>query len=530
MTIDEFVHLPVGLYMLRHLDFHLDPVHGTLGRLIPALALLPGGIQFDPPQGVSHFAMGFRFMAEHATDYPAQFLAPRIVMILESLLIGGLVLLWATRLYGETAGLVALALFAFSPSLLAHGHLVTTDVPGALGLLAVSYSGWRFVENPVMARAAIFGAALGIGPALKLTVLPSEAAIFAFVCVAAHRLRAAEAAPWRAPITLLCFAFAVALFFLNLSYGFQGTLAKIGDLAFEPAGRLHRCSVAAPWLRTPLPGAFLSGLDSPTARSQVPDPESYLASRWSKEGWRYYHLAAYGLKTPLPVLLWSILAVALWVGGRSPGVGPALPLFSAITVFVSNAVLNPVDIGVRHVLAAEPFLLIAAARWISLSLQGLAWRGRTPSLGRRLAGRLAAISLVWYALSSLAVAPRYLEYFNEAAGGPSRSYRWLVDSNLDWGQDLVRLADYMRSHRLSSIRLAYFGSVNPIVYGVRFTSLHDPGGGRLAVISPTLLMGRSYFIWETPARVVWSPFDAYAELRKQHAIDRIGSLFVFELP
>jgi len=130
ITADEFVHLPVGLYMLTHLDFSPDPINPPLARLIPALPLLVDRPTFDPRPGIPHWAMGYHLMAGNVEEYPRLFLAPRMVIIAQSLLLGLLIFHWATTLHGTSAGLVALFLFAFSPSMLANGHLVTADVPG----------------------------------------------------------------------------------------------------------------------------------------------------------------------------------------------------------------------------------------------------------------------------------------------------------------------------------------------------------------------------------------------------------------
>jgi hypothetical protein len=133
------------------------------------------------------------------------------------------------------------------------------------------------------------------------------------------------------------------------------------------------------------------------------------------------------------------------------------------------------------------------------------------------------------ASGTVRVAPRYLEYFNEAAGGPREGHRWLVDSNLDWGQDLIRLGRYMQAHRLSSVALAYMGTVHPWVYGIRFTPLTTESHGP-AVISASTLMGAQYAIWAGGDRREAPPPQGYAWLRARRPSGRIGSMFFFELP
>ena len=529
VTVDEFVHLPMGLYMLLHRDFHLDVVHGTLSRMIPALPLWVGGTYIAERPDLTHWALAFHFLAEHPDEYPKLFLLPRAVVIVEALLLGALLYRWASVLYGDAAGACALILFAFSPTFLAHGHLVTTDLPATLALVFAAYAGWRFVDDPSTRRAGVLGAVLGVAPALKLTVLPVEAAIFFLIVVTLRRRNATTAANRNRVWIQLFGAVVVAVAVVNLCYGCQGTLSRVADLNLDPQGKIAWLAARFPSLRLPVPAPLLVGLDEPAARAQTPDPESYLAGQWSRQGWWYYHLVAFALKTPLPMVIWALVAVLGWLAGRAAK-GTVFVVVPAIAVFATNALFNPIDIGVRHVMAAEAYLIVAASPWI---VRG--WRGSSveasSSRGTRQWIRMAtALSILWYAAGTLEVAPRYLEYFNEAAGGPSRGHRWLIDSNLDWGQDLVRLADYLNDHHLESVPLAYFGSVNPIVYGVHFQPLDPATAHGITVISASLLMGQSYFAWHGPHELAWSGFGQYDWLRRLEPIDRVGSMFVFDLP
>jgi hypothetical protein len=183
---------------------------------------------------------------------------------------------------------------------------------------------------------------------------------------------------------------------------------------------------------------------------------------------------------------------------------------------------NSQQIGVRHVLPALPLMLIAVAPWLERALATLS------QPRRRVWGAIAAIALCWYALGTLAVAPRYLQYFNLLAGGPTGGHRYLVDSNIDWGQDLIRLADYMDEHNVEQVHLAYFGRVHPAIYGVRFVPLEGPGHKGVAAISPTLLMGRPYY-WYRNGRVERLPPGAYTWLQTHEPVARAGAMLIYDL-
>ena len=145
------------------------------------------------------------------------------------------------------------------------------------------------------------------------------------------------------------------------------------------------------------------------------------------------------------------------------------------------------NIGVRYLL----FLIPIAAVWSGRLAISPAWY--SPRYGRALA---AAVTVALIGLVGIAVAswPYYLTYFNFASGGPDRGHEFLLDSNVDWGQDLITLRDYMQREGIESVDLAYFGRVDPAIYGINYRPLVTGVDGRYAVISTNLLFGRMYFL------------------------------------
>jgi hypothetical protein len=242
------------------------------------------------------------------------------------------------------------------------------------------------------------------------------------------------------------------------------------------------------------------------------------------------------------VLLASVLAIAAWAAGRSAGRRDYAVFVPVVLLFAANSAFNSLYIGERHVLAAYPLLFIAVAPWIArafsqapaaVRLLGATDAGAAHPLPSRahalVPAAVATLLLVWNVAGTLAVSPRYLQYFNEAAGGPERGHRVLVDSNIDWGQDLLRLRDYMQENHVDSVALAYFGRVDPAVYGIRYTPL-DRGVSRgKAVVSASFLMGRPYF-WILGGRQRWVPARTYEWLQGYKPVARAGSMFVFDLP
>lgn len=522
VTIDEFSQVPVGLHMLRTGDFSLDPINPPLTRMIAALPLLLSSPVLNAPADTAHWGLGYVFMQQNRGDYQAIFVRARSMMIVFTSLLGGLVFVWAAQLYGVSAGLAALTLFAFSPNMLAYAHLATLDMSGALGATATAYATWRMLERPTARSAVILGVALGIATLLKLSggVLIGTVILGVLVCAWSERGVGHRSVPWA---RLLCLSGLVALLTLNAGYGFQGTCAPLSAARLDPNGTLAALRNALPWLRIPVPLPLLNGVDEVLNSGKQQQPAYFLAGELSSQGWWYYHLAAFGLKTSVPLLVSTVWALAMWCAGKGRGRREYCVFIPVLLIFLANTVFNSLQIGVRHVLSVYPLLFIAVSPWIVAALQA-----RTRGAGGALLAATAGAGLLWFVAGSLWVAPRYLQYFNELAGGPDGGHRFLIDSNIDWGQDLIRLHEYMDHRALSVVNLAYFGRVDPGVYGIRFVPL-ERGSHGPTVISATFLMGRPYF-WYLGGQMRWVPPRTYTWLQQYQPVARVGSMFVFDLP
>lgn len=525
VTIDEFAHLPVGLYALYTGNLSLDPINPPQTRMLAALPLLLDPPAFDPTPDMSHWAMGYLLMQRNETDYQSIFVRARAVIIFLAVLLGSLVYHWASELYGPAAGLVALALFAFSPDMLAHGHLVTLDMAGALGFTLTAYATWRMLERETLAGAAWVGVAFGIASLLKLSGFVLGAAVAATVVATLFdRSSGPRSSSWSGRAARLAVMASTGLFVINAGYAFEGSFALLSSARLDPSGWLAELSRRLPAVRLPLPRPFVEGVDMVLNVGKAREPSYFLLGELSSEGWWYYHLAAFAAKTPLPALLGYAFALGAWALGRSTGRREYALVLPVLVIFASNTLFNSLQIGVRHVLPAHPLLMVLAAPWIAKSLARL----RLPHASRAVP-RAVAVASLWYVVGTLAVAPRYLQYFNEVAGGADGGHRVLVDSNIDWGQDLIRLRDYMTAEGIESVYLAYFGRVDPKVYGIRYVPLERTTRGGRAVVSASFLMGRPYF-WYLGGRMRWVPAETYAWLRDREPVARVGSMFVFDLP
>jgi hypothetical protein len=268
-----------------------------------------------------------------------------------------------------------------------------------------------------------------------------------------------------------------------------------------------------------LPEAYLEGARYQLEHNLVGHPAYVLGER-SNTGWRSYYLIAFAVKNTPGFLAAALVAGVVLVRARAFGASSVATHWGAMALVVFLAAsVGRIQIGERYILPVYPYLILLMA----LAAPALL----AVRLGRLGAGALLAL----HAVPAVLAAPGgYLSYFNALAGGREGGHRVLLDSNLDWGQDLPRLAAWMRSRGVSDLQLGYHGSDDPRRLGIRCEALPGlslysgpparvPFSGTVAV-SPNLLLGL----------FGGSLADAYAELRSRPPDDRAGVFFIYRLP
>jgi hypothetical protein len=303
----------------------------------------------------------------------------------------------------------------------------------------------------------------------------------------------------------------IALFVLNLGYAFEGTGQPLGAYSFRSAalGGTQTASgetalgnrFSKSWLGAapiPLPKNFLIGMDA-----QKYDFERGLRSyflgeiKTNGEGWWWFYLYAIAVKVPLGTLALALLAIPMSLKGKAAGqLMLVLPGLCFLMLVSSQVGLH----FFRYLLPAFPFAFI----WIS---QVTADWSNTP--------RLAAAALIALSASissSLICFPHSLSYFNELVGGPKNGYRIMADANVDWGQDLIYLKEWIEQNPSArGMKLRYYGPVDPVIAG-------------LDVISPTSRsLKHAQFTTEVsnePGRTPQWEAVSVTHLAYQHALNK----------
>ncbi|WP_020639000.1 phospholipid carrier-dependent glycosyltransferase [Amycolatopsis balhimycina] len=452
-TIDEPVYVGTAVYSLQQHSLRYNPEHPPLGKLIIATGLVFAGAHVDPAFDGDQTQLGRRVLYESGNDPGRLMSAARLPMIVLTLLFGLVVFAFARDLTGSAGGLAALALYAFSPDLIAHGSLATLDVPAAGFLLTSAWLLWRARRRPVL-HLPPAGLALGAAVATKMSALAAVPVVMLLAVLSVwHARRAPGDGPRRTVRNLgLGVAAAAGVALIAVAVVWASYLAVDPRLRWAaPPGLppVQGLRALVEWL--PFPRPYLDGM-----RVQFGFEDqvwtTFLFGRLHVGSLWYYLPAALLVKTPLGALaLWLAGAVVLVAVPRLRPAAPYVLVPSAVLLAV--AMTGSRDLGVRYAVFLPMFLAVAAAGVVAI---------------RRRWAYVAVAALVGFsAVSSLRTFPYYLPYSNEAFGGPAETHRWLHDSNVDWGQDLGRLADRLRrDHAGERVWLVYKGSGVPSSYGI----------------------------------------------------------------
>lgn len=493
-TADENFHLVAGYTYLKWADYRVNPEHPPLAKLLAALPLLTlatddsplsraerDKVQFNGKYG---WLLANQWLFSH-NDAETLFARARLVMTLLGVALGILVFAWARELYGLVAGYAALVLYVFDPNILAYTPLIHTDIPFTLTLFGGTFFFWRSLReitwfNCLMT--VLFFSASTITKFSFVTILP----IWGLLGL----LTIFSTAPLHSRITsnvtisgvwlrggyvgvLLFSAGLGAYLAIWAAYGFRY------DAVSEQQIPLGISSAVTPaWWLSPLihlnqshhvfPEAWLSGLVY--ALSSF-NRTAYLLGEIAGDGfWNYFPIAL-AIKTPLPTLLLT-LASLICVAVYRRALPGAKSLWVPIVVFLSMAIYSRMNIGLRHILPIYPFLFV----WLGGTCSQVI---HSSSMVKRWATWVLGLWLAW---SCFHTYPDYLAFFNETLGNRER-HEILVDSSLDWGQDLKGLKRWMVDQQVDKIELAYFGTADPAYYGIN--AIHKPGTWSIVTSQPS---------------------------------------------
>ncbi len=528
-TFDEASHLSSAYEYLVTGVFrqHLD--HPPLADQIAALPLLFLKLPLprDEASQKSLIRFGNRFVYRNARDADTILLWGRLPVVLLTMLLGWAVFSWGQALYRHPeAGLLALFLCAFDPNILAHGRLATNDLAVTCFSFIAVYRFWKLLSSPSWANVTWAGLTFGVAQVSKFSAVLlapilmllatlwflSGCEIHAPFPLPGSRLLAQRPGLLRAytlaAILLIIFLIGFALVWADYRFAVGTVLTETRKLSWldkQLEGSKWESTVNYLFRELPVPAPkYFYGLAVKYTHTEAGRP-AFLMGELSTEGWWYYFLIAFLIKTPIPLLVLLTVTAILFSAVAPVGFAvqrlrrricnppraiqktetipavvrrmsfwqrEAFLIVPPLVWFGVNS-LSGFNLGYRHILPALPFLFAFAGQIIQTSEISRTFGGlyarRTVIVG------LVSILCAWQLVGTLRIYPHYLAYFNELVGGPENGYKYLVDSNLDWGQDLKGLGNYLKNKGIDRVELSYFGTADPAYYGIKYTCLPSFG-------------------------------------------------------
>lgn len=513
-TSDEVAHLPAGYSYLKTGDFKLNPEHPPLVKIIAAYPLL--FLDLPHPYTNKYFIENEKWEYGKSLIYRSVESAEKIlflgrmIIILLGLLLAVLVYSWTKDLFGNRAALFSLFLFAFEPNLIAHSRLVTTDIGFSLFFLLTIYWMWKYFQKPSVRFLLLCGLSCGLAFATKFSAI--------LLC----------------PIIAILFGLELFLFYKKTgkSSKIEGSSIEHSDPPLNSQRSLKPFIfflIGAPILTSLVIAAsygflnlryYFIGLKSVFLHSKM-GHAGFMAGQYADTGWLYYFPLAFLLKTPIPLLIFFLVSIllafyylifskndsatrlfSLHITNKNSDIGaysknktanknnkiqkelgdkpqehrkPSHELKETIIrnwsyllfpplFFLSVSLMSRLNIGLRHILPIFPFAMILCGIIFTKSLlENARWK--------KLIYLIIGLLSLWYVAESYFIFPHYISYFNESIGGPSRGYKYFVDSNLDWGQDIPALKKFLEQNHIEGVILAYFGNADPYYYGIKYQYL-----------------------------------------------------------
>ena len=494
-TMDEVAHIPAGYSMAKYLDYRLNPEHPPISKFLSGLSLsfhhVAGIKDSSAFQNIDQWGSGL-YMLYGTSNNPAQLLLwARIPTMILMIILGFFIFQWAYELFGAKVSLFVLSMFVLYPDIIAHGRLVTTDVAAALGFVIAAYYFHKCIEKNNLKNQIFTGLALGLAELFKFSavILP---AIFILLILIRVFINRKEQKPWlylKELSKMLGVIFLVALGLIWLVYiplvwntpaGIEHKLIEM-NLTSDPKTLILRNFLHLfennPFTRAI--GHYLLGVMLVFSRVEGGN-NTFIMGHVSDKSISWFFPVAWLIKTPITIIILFLTSLGfIFKKIISKSLDNSNKwlislLFVPVLVYWIITLKGQLDLGIRHLMPTIPFVLLL----IGYLLYYLFNTER-----KAIYISLVGVLVLFMGWSTMSNYPNFISYFNEFVPKTDR-YKYLVDSSLDWGQDLLRLKKYTDDNKIDYLKIDYFGGSKPSYYFPNFTEWHAANGpttGWLAV-------------------------------------------------
>ncbi len=494
-TMDEVAHIPSGYTYVKDLDYRLNPEHPPIAKVLSGLSLMfykniKGPEANQSWNAVDQWGSGWH-MLYSAGNNPEMILKfARFPIMILMVLTGIFLFFWSKKLFGRKVALIILALYSFYPDIIAHGRLVTTDVAAAFGYILAIYFFNQSLQSKSAKNTVWAGVFFAVAQLLKFSAILLFIIFFIFIIVKAlldsEKRNQFWSRFWPNFKTYLrvCVISLVTvwLVYLPLTWNTPGNIEHIViennvTLSEHPVvvfkNFLHRFENNH--FTRPIEH-YMVGVSQVIGRVSGGN-ETYIVGQLSDKTIRWFFPIAWLLKTPIPVIILALFSVAMLFIRKTKSKEEKWLLTIILTplaVYWSATLAGSLNLGIRHLMPTIPFVLLLIGYTIKPLL----------SSPKKIIYEIIILILIAYtAISTVINFPSYISYFNELTPKDAR-YTRMIDSSLDWGQDMLRLKKYLEDNRITDVKVDYFGgsSVNYYLpYATVWHSEYGPTSGWLAV-------------------------------------------------
>ncbi|MEI7690378.1 MAG: glycosyltransferase family 39 protein [bacterium] len=486
--VDEIAHIPSGFSYVTTGDYRLNPEHPPLIKDLSAIPLVLWGAKFpydywrsNSPVVNNQWEIGWDFIYRFGNDPNTLILLAKIPIMLLSLLFGYFVYRWATELFGKKAGIFALILYVFNTNIIAHSRFVTTDLGISFALFLAMYLLYKYIKYPTKIHLLFAGLGFGLTLVTKFSaaiLAPTFVIVFILMLV---RKGDGEERSFLAEINdkkigkrflsgLVSFLiigligiFTMWLFYIphtiNMPSAVQQKLiyeSLPGDNGLAKQAKNVLLPLSDHALTKPLAQWFL-GFFMVTGHVEG-GHDAFLLGKVSNHGWWYYYPVTFALKTPIPIFAFFLLVIIFWKRLNRKDWFTEAYLWIIPVVLMIMGMQGKINLGIRYMLPVYAFIFIFLARLAGL-VDYKALRKKITFLPS-----LIILLTLWYIAEAILIFPHYLAYYNEFIGSYKNGYKYLTDSNTDWGQDIRRLNDWTNNNNVDKIYVDVFPGAFPAKY------------------------------------------------------------------
>ena len=493
-TYDEVAHIPAGYSYVTQHDTRLNPEHPPLIKDLAGIPLLFMHLKFDTSQDFwtgnlpnmwdqGQWAAGRSLLYESGNNPDAIIFWARIPIIILSLIFGLFLFKWGKELAGTSAGLFALILFACDPNILGHNHFVTTDLGIAAFLTFSFYYFLKFIKNPSWKNVLLGGFFLGLLLVNKFSSILAIP-IFGLILIIYPLVKNnGDKNNWKTRFSNLgkylfrgILAILVALIVVWIVYEInifnmpKETFSKTIDFFFSA----DDANVKASFTNKALHALNQSNITRPLGTyffgpawmfKRVSGGNGSYFLEQVGNGFTWYFPVVFTIKETLPLLFLILFSL----GYTIKQMFSHSKIKNRITNFLQKSVVEyaflgfiilyayvsisgGLNIGFRHLFPILPFIYLLISKKVSEFIRN------SHLVSQRTFRIVVLLLMIWIVSIPIFNYPSYTSYFNESIGGSKNGYKYVTDSNTDWGQDLKRLKIYIDQHpEIDKIRVDYFG-------------------------------------------------------------------------